>query len=111
MMMIMVMMRIMMMSVIVMMMMIMKTGEDAYAKLVKLPVERRSRLEEARLLWQFYMAEVDINSCWRPVAAPGQTSRILRPPRQEEYPDTMYQCPGMEKQKQCHFLLCQYCNI
>ena len=33
--------------------------EDAYAELVKLAVERRSRLEESRLLWQFYwdMAE------------------------------------------------------
>jgi len=33
--------------------------EDAYAELVKLAVERRSRLEESRRLWQFYwdMAE------------------------------------------------------
>jgi spectrin beta len=33
--------------------------EDAYAELVKLAVERRSRLDESRLLWQFYwdMAE------------------------------------------------------
>ena len=28
--------------------------EEAYAELVKLAVERRSRLEESRLLWQFY---------------------------------------------------------
>ena len=33
--------------------------EDGYAELVKFAVERRSRLEESRLLWQFYwdMAE------------------------------------------------------
>ena len=28
--------------------------EDAYAKLVKLAMERRSRIEESRLLWQFH---------------------------------------------------------
>ncbi len=35
------------------------TLEDAYAELVRLAVERRSRLEESRQLWQFYwdMAE------------------------------------------------------
>ena len=33
--------------------------EDGYAELVKLAMESRSRLEESRLLWQFYwdMAE------------------------------------------------------
>ena len=36
-----------------------QTLEDAYAELVRLAVERRSRLEESRQLWQFYwdMAE------------------------------------------------------
>lgn len=36
-----------------------QTLEDAYAELVRLAVERRSRLEEFRQLWQFYwdMAE------------------------------------------------------
>eukprot|EP00096_Caligus_rogercresseyi_P005117 TRINITY_DN1_c1_g1_i5.p1 TRINITY_DN1_c1_g1~~TRINITY_DN1_c1_g1_i5.p1 ORF type:complete len:2388 (+),score=778.70 TRINITY_DN1_c1_g1_i5:189-7352(+) len=36
-----------------------QTLEDAYSELVRLAVERRSRLEESKLLWQFYwdMAE------------------------------------------------------
>ena len=33
--------------------------EDAYAELVKLAVERRSRLEESRKLWQFYWDMAD----------------------------------------------------
>ena len=38
--------------------------EDTYAKLVKLAVESRSRLEESRLLWQLYwdMAEEETGS-------------------------------------------------
>ncbi len=31
-----------------------QTLEDAYAELVRLAVDRRSRLEESRQLWQFY---------------------------------------------------------
>lgn len=33
--------------------------EDAYAELVRLAVERRSRLEESRKLWQFYWDMAD----------------------------------------------------
>ena len=37
--------------------------EDAHAEVVKLAVERRSRLEESRPLWQFYwdMAEEELD--------------------------------------------------
>ena len=50
--------------------------EDAYAKLVKLAIERRSRLEESRLLWQFHwdMAEEEAGSGGR-LRRAGQAGR------------------------------------
>ena len=50
--------------------------EDAYAELVKLAVERRSRLEESRLLWQFYwdMAKEEAGSGGR-LRRAGQAGR------------------------------------
>ena len=48
--------------------------EDAHAEVVKLAVERRSRLEESRPLWQFYwdMAEEELDQGDAEHRAPGR---------------------------------------